>query len=429
MIQNSNSSARILCGAALALCALAPWSLSAGGDDNPGPGEASLLPPNGAPDSDGSGKLSLEKGPNEQKFYVRTEDLDGTVPPGPFEVWLETTTTSDTFALAGVMSLKPPANKGRWELTLKKEGGGAPTALGVADLADITGREVQVRNAGGATVYLSGTAPEPKADDGGGGGGGGGNNSKLKREVALQRPDPAPDDNAFGKAKLEMKGNEQKFEVEAGNLSTDGASTYTVHIETTPTSDAFFSVGSMILKNAVSGAWELELKATGAAPAALQVASLTELAGRELQIRDGSSATVLHGELPVLSAGVGQGNLNSKSTLFKASGSPSENPSGWVRIKFNAPQGWSEFEVEAKKLNTTNGLSVFVEDGLGSNVFVNVGAMTLKGSAPKVSARYRVRTKKGDSLPLGVFSLGELSGRKLELRDGSGAAHLAGAIP
>ena len=57
---------------------------------------------------------------------------------------------------------------------------------------------------------------------------------------------------------------------------------------------------------------------------------------------------------------------------------------------------------------------LFVEDGVGSDSFLDAGAFDRKGSSS--NGRYRRDTHLGAPLPLGVPDLAALAGRRLQVR-------------
>src|SRR5262245_3605843 len=142
--------------------ALGPGGGSAGGSTSKG--QVSLQRPVPAPDADAFGKVELENQGAEQEFKVDGRNL----PAGPgdgFGVFVEDGVGSGTFLTVGAMALKSPS-QGRWELNLEHSGG-APPQLGVADLADLAGRKLEVRGASGA-VYLWAILPSIASSPGAG---------------------------------------------------------------------------------------------------------------------------------------------------------------------------------------------------------------------------------------------------------------------
>src|SRR5262245_16137318 len=180
------------------------------------------------------------------------------------------------------MTLTSPP-EGRWFVELKKEGGGAPPELGVSDVADLAGRKLEVRDAGGVTPFLVGTIPTMAAT----GGGGGLKGPTQFGKVDLQRPavNP-PDPDAKGEVEMKKSNKGQEFEVEGEKLPVGPAITFSVFVETAVGAGTFNKVGDMSLVSATKGSYKLELESKSGAPAALGVANLSDLTGRLVEVRD-----------------------------------------------------------------------------------------------------------------------------------------------
>ncbi len=383
--------------------------------------EAPLVLPFPAPDPNAFWQIRLEKHGAEQKFRVRGENLATQGPLTPFGVWLENGVGSGTFFSLGSMVLESSGN-GRWELELEAEGS-APAALGVADLVDVAGRVVQVRAAGGE-VHLTGIVPNIGT---GGGGGPGGPASEV--QVSLQRPVPAPDPDAFGKVELEKRGSEQEFKVDGRNLPAGPADGFGVFVEDGVGTGIFLTVGAMAIKSPSQGRWELNIEHHGAAPPQLGVADLSDLAGRRLEVRGVSGAVHLWAVLPSIATSPGVGSVNQKAGLaLPAVSPPSPAAKGTVAVKLKASQGNSFFELKVQKgLAPNPTYVVWIEDAPGSGTFTAAGDLQMSASGTK--GRLRRDTKKGETLPLSVGSVLDLSGRALEVRDGASVVHLVGTIP
>ncbi|MFN0205190.1 MAG: hypothetical protein ACKVS6_02615 [Planctomycetota bacterium] len=386
-----------------------------------GSGKSPLTPPASSPSQDSSGEIELKKITTKQQFSVRAKQLPKSDPPGPFEVWME----DELQVFFKVGNMQQNGKSGQWRLELDANNT-APAALDVLDIAALENRNLQIRDTGGVNIYLAGVVPAPKAV------GGDNNNSgpALCGIVALQRPeiDP-PDTNATGRIRLRIQGSESEFECEAEHVDTDVTASFSVHIETLAGSNAYFLVGPLSLVSGKTPHWRLEFKNEGTPAPELGVGTLIDLAGRRIQFRDKNDATVLRGIVPAVTTGIGKNNFNERANLtHPAASQPSPKAHGWVRSRYNAPQGASSFEVRAANLADLNTYDVFIETALGSGVFDKAGSLQLKGNKTK-SGVFKRETKNGDALPLGVMTLGELTDREIEIRDGNGNVHLNGTSP
>ena len=80
----------------------------------------------------------------------------------------------------------------------------------------------------------------------------------------------------------------------------------------------------------------------------------------------------------------------------------------------------------AAALSFETGRHFFVEDGVGSGVFVNSGHLEKLSNS---KGRYRRDCKQGQMLPGGAMMLIDLAGRRLEVRDGADTVYLSTTIP
>jgi hypothetical protein len=380
---------------------------------------SSLSPPAGSPHPGASGEVRLKKNGAHQEFQVTAEAVPCPTPVDPVDVLLESGVGTETFFTVASMEFEAGAD--RWVIDLDATGA-APAELGVADLSELAGRKILVQTAVATDPCLGGFVPPIGSSPG--------SNGAKKAEVALQRPDPAPDADAFGKAKLAKKGNRQEFKVEAGNLPAGPGDAFRVWLEDAVGSGVYFLVGDMALESAPSGTWELNLQSQGGAPAPLGVADVGALAGRRVQVRDALDAVYLWGTLPALAQAPGLGNVNRKANLSPPPGglAPSPDAKGWVRVRYIAPKGRSRLEVVVQRgLTSGSSYGVWIEDAVGAGTFTQVGDLSLDASGTK--GRFRRDTKSGQTLPLGAATVLDYSGRKIEIRDAALVVFLEGVIP
>ncbi|MBI3818765.1 MAG: hypothetical protein HY286_08755 [Planctomycetes bacterium] len=396
-----------------------------GGPDKNGPGGFSgkidinasgsispLTPLVASPAQSASGVVEIDSGWwNFQGFGVRAKGLPTSQPPGPFEVWLADS-TGTFFKVANMW----PWFDGDWILQMAGYAS-APAGLGVANVSDLANRAVQVRDAGGANVYLQGTI---------GGASGGGAGSYQIGIISLSRPATNPPDaDAAGIVKMIEKPGKIKFETEGFHLDTDSAAAYKVFIENSAGANTYYLVGAMALENAgFHDEWELELTSTTGVPVELNVANLSDLGGRNLQIHDKNDAVVLSGLLPALASTAAASS--SKSGSLNAAGKT--NARGKVILKYDAPHGATSIQLKATNLAVGNGYNVFVETKAGGGVFTNAGALSLSGNK-SITGLYRRDSSKGQTLPLGLSTASQLTSRKIQIRDNNNQVVLAGEIP
>ncbi|HKE02338.1 MAG TPA: hypothetical protein VKE69_15070 [Planctomycetota bacterium] len=221
----------------------------------------------------------------------------------------------------------------------------------------------------------------------------------LVRKICLARPLAAPDPDASGVAALDVKPGQQALKVTTKGLAGDA----TLFLETAPGSASFAEIGALV-------AGKLAVVYAPGPFTALGVPFLSELAGRRAELRDAASNVVLAATLPTFSAP----SVKVKVALAGASAT------GTLSIEFNKTLGSSKVALSTKGLDAASSFSLWLEDAPASGVFAEVGALA-KG-------KLTLDTKKGDPLPLGVASIGELSGRHVQARDGATVV-LDGLVP
>lgn len=249
-----------------------------------------------------------------------------------------------------------------------------------------------------------------------------------KAEAPLIRPTGAPDGNAKGKVKVEHDAskNRDKMDVEAENIDT--SLTFDLFVENAGGTLVF--VGTMPVNG--PGEVEIEFDTDEDLPLPFGASQVSELAGRDLEVRSGGVA-YLAGTIPdVASGGSGSGSgsggdwIKVKSAMVRPAGAPDSNASGYVELRRRDQNQRQRFKVEADHIDPSVGFSVWLETAVGSGVLQNVGAMQQEESD---EVELELDTGDGAQLPLGVADVDELTGRVVEVRDGGGATYLTGVVP
>lgn len=369
------------------------------------------------------GDVELAYRGTEQEFVLRAQFMPLADPATPYTVWVQEATGSEIFHWVGDMSLVG-AGGADWRLELRAIGQ-APPALGVSELSEMSGRLVEVRESGGATVVLWGALPAAVPP------------VRTTGEVRMGRLDlqrPANRVNATGYVDLRAVGVQQTFTVRSWKLDwapgwPNAERVFAVLIETGAGTGEFAPAGYLKRKLKVGSNydfklyWELKLWSSTGAPSALGVADLAELAGRRAQVRDDLDRAWLETVLPALAL---KGTL--RSTNWRVALSPVGAPppdtsvSGLVKLQFNPRQGRSRCSLTTRGLVAGTPYTVFVEDGPGLGSFSDFAALDGRG-------RLRRDTRAGERLPAGVPSVLELSGRVIEIRDPTGTTLVRGQLP
>ena len=400
---------------------LAP--IASSGSKNEQEGEAVLVRPAGAPDPDAKGEVEIEHHLNEyeESFEVEAEHLDLSQ---TYDVYLEDAVGSGNLVSIGTMAVEIDDDDEDEdddeddddedddedededdELTLSFETeDGASLPFGVTFVSDLSGRVIEIRS--GGSTYLAGVVPALGAS---------GPKSKVKTE--LMRPANAPDADAAGEIYLKKEGVEQEFEVEAEHV--DVANTvFAVWIEDAVGSGVFQNVGAMVAdksgSSGSSGEASLELETGDGEALPLGVHDLSELAGRALQVRGDDGFVYLAGLVPAF----GIAPVKVKSSLAGAG-------KGLVRVRTKPKKGAQEFRVELAKQPKKASLEIWIENPENDSMELAATLSTKKSG----KAKWKVRNKKGGTLPLGVLSVEALAGRPIEVRDGDGTVLLTGTVP
>jgi murein DD-endopeptidase MepM/ murein hydrolase activator NlpD len=241
----------------------------------------------------------------------------------------------------------------------------------------------------------------------------------------LRRVDSSPDRDGAGVLSMSVKGFDETLSVSVSRLDGGIGQPLLLMCETSFGSGRFITIGQLIPTNAAAGKWRLSIAGPGAAASALGVPDLVDLQGRRLQIADAQGDVYLEGLFPPLFPSGGAQKALKASIRSRLGPPPDTNllpaPRGSVRIAWSEPRGRSLFEVRTAKLPFSASHSVWLQDA-ASGELIPIGQL--------VDGVFRRDTKKGDPLPVGVWTAASLSGgARVEIRDSSGIVILEGSTP
>lgn len=248
------------------------------------------------------------------------------------------------------------------------------------------------------------------ADDGGGG---------AEGEAALLPPATSPQPGARGEVEVRSRADGDRLEVEVE--AVDPAVDLSFWID--DGTGTFVEAGAL-----PAGSDERKLEFDEAAGGALPLgaASVTDLAGRPVEVRDGTGAAVLAGHVPALGEDDGDDDeaepARGRSALMRDPASPFPDASGKVEVE-KSPDG-EELEIEAEHLDAGTAVEFFLEDAGGA--MVSIGTATADEGG---EAEIEFETGDGGTLPLGAASVDDLAGRRVEVRTADGTAILFGIVP
>jgi hypothetical protein len=264
---------------------------------------------------------------------------------------------------------------------------------------------------GGLTGSGSGSGPGAVDNGGGGSGSSGGSATDLRARRDLVRAAGASDADVYGHVEVRSRDGREKFTVEAEHLDAGAV------IEVIVEDGAATLVSAGTATAGTTGEAELELDTGDGATLPAGASTVAGLAGRAVEVRDAAGGVLLTGTVPAVDASSGNAKASSK---FE---DDSTGASGKSEMKVQGRTGRQRFRLEAKGLPADAAAELWLDDGTGT--FVQVASVATNGGG---KAKFRLDTRKGDALPLGVTDLQELSGRAFEVRvDGVTAA--SGNLP
>jgi hypothetical protein len=253
---------------------------------------------------------------------------------------------------------------------------------------------------------------------------------KDKAETFFVRPDSPPDADAKGKLKLETETGKDRDRIEFKAENLDSLGTYSVYMEDALGSGNLVLIGPMELDDdGEPGEFKLRFDEKDE-PLPFAVASVTDLVGRQVDIADGSNATVLTATVPDPSAPTGKkGWTKEKVALAQPSVVVDADAKGRVETWYKGKDGRQRFRVKAELLDPLDTYTVRVEDSVGAGSFTNVGDMIIDLDGESGEFKLHLDTQKGDAMPFGVANVDELAGRKVQIVDSAVQVVLEGTLP
>ena len=393
-------------------------------------GESQLVRPDPAPDPDAKGEIEVEiegeiegnEQSLEQELEIEAKNLDL---GATYEVFMEdelgamvsigflAADEDDELSLEFESEVETEVEEGESE---SESEGTLP--LGAQSLEELIGRRVEIRS--GGELYLYGTVPSASEQD---------KKASQWRQAksSLTRPDGFEDDDAHGAVDVRTRDADgrHRLKVKADDMP-DGD--YRFFLEDAVGSDTMVEVAALLVDaddDDDEDDFEYEFKADTqhGDPLPLGAASIDELSGRRVEVRDSLSAVVLVGMVPSLpeskadtKSSKAEDKLFSESLAVKAS----------IKIKSAPKKGSEELKLKVKKLFGAASVDLYMQSP-SSGLMEEVAVLVVDSDG---SAKLKVSTKKGQSLPFGAFSVSELSGLAIEVRDsGSGDVLLSGVMP
>lgn len=356
-----------------------------------------LLRPAGAPDPDAKGKLKLEARPlkGQGRLELKVAQVNTKL---THTLFVEDPPGSRQFLASGDLRRKGKSLELKFD-TRK----GDPLPLGLAAM-DFVGRQVQIRRS--AATVLSGVVGLYDTED-----------QKRVGQTYLVRSEHALDGQSFAVA---QSVSAPASGVEQLSLTVTTSRTDQEHRVFLEQGGAMRDVGSARSQGGRL-VWSLDLTG-GPGGSGLQATSVEQLSGRPLEVHAGGHA-VLIGLVPTFAD---RGASKARQKLQQA---PTATAKlwGWLSVHAVASLGDERFGVTVRGARPgERPLTLHVETTPGSDVFELVAPFA---AASGKSTHVLALRKRGDPLPLGVATVAELAGRRVEVRDGELVVQLVGTIP
>jgi hypothetical protein len=247
-------------------------------------------------------------------------------------------------------------------------------------------------------------------------------NGNQDSQTCLVRPDTAaPDDNAKGNVRIRSKGNgSERFDVHVQKV--EAGVEHHVFLQDAPGSVTFVDLGDL---PGDGGSQKLALDTKKGDALPLSVESTEELIGLRVEVRNGDDVVELEGEVPPY--GLSKKPKKVEESFDAEDDAPQPDITVKLEMRSKANKGQERIILTLKQVDFADGpFDVFVEDGVGSGVFVNAGDLEQKSEH---KGKFRRDCKKGQALPTGVMFVSELGGRLIQVRDEADAVFVEHVIP
>jgi hypothetical protein len=293
-----------------------------------------------------------------------------------------------------------------------------------ASLADLAGKALEVRDGAGAAI-LDGTFPaleSPPAQE----------PTLHGRDVLLPPggvPPPAPSGRIDESVRAADAGHAARSHLRLTVEHLAAGATFTLWADDPATpGTALTQFGSLTTDGKGRGALDLDSQDGDPMPFG---ASLADLAGKAVEVRDGGGAAVLAGEFPALPSPPRRPpSLHGRADLTRPAGSAFPYSVGRideeVRPATPGEPGSSRLRIEIRGLAPSTQYALFTDDpSTPDPALVQFTTLTTDANG---RARKTYDTENGDTLPLGA-TLAALGGKPVEVRDTGGTVVLSGNFP
>jgi len=239
---------------------------------------------------------------------------------------------------------------------------------------------------------------------------------QLRGRAPLMPPPASPQPTATGFVEIRSRVSGERFKVEVA--SVDATMALEVHVQNAAAT--FVLVGHL-----AAGTTERMLVFDTADGDGLPAGAntITEFFGRTVEVRDTNAAVVLTGTVPAPAPFEDVRPSYGRSSLMRDEAGQGKRPYGSIRC-WTRSSG-DEIRIHARRLDGAADYELFVEDEAGTMTSFGTGESSRSGAVS-----FDFDTRDDDVLPAAAWSVHDLAGRRVEIRESVGGAMvLFGRIP
>ena len=244
----------------------------------------------------------------------------------------------------------------------------------------------------------------------------------CQSEVRLQRSVDSDDPDVTGKVRTENRTNRQRIKIAAEHLTA--ARSVRAVIIAPDLSEA--DLGAVDADASGEARWDVNTMNGDTLP--FGVASVADLVGYGIEVRDAGSALVLlFGTMPDSPLRTSDHGSRSRGRALLTPGTGAVGEAHVAIESRTGTETHEEFKVDVEHEVAGLALDVYVEDPTALGTFALVGSIAVDGEH---EAELEIKTQDGDTLPFGLTSVSGLVGMQVELRNAVGGAVLySGLVP
>jgi hypothetical protein len=367
------------------------------------------------------GRMDVEVRPDDahhaasSRFRIAVSALADTA----YTMWSDDPATADATLVQFAAFTTGPDGRASLDFDTRA---GDPMPLG-ADLVDLFGKPIEIRD-GSDSAILEGTIPV----------GTGPRRRPVSRGVSdLTRPPALASEEFAGRVRAEFQEADathaarSRLRIELRGLDAGEQVTFWGDDPATPEAD----LAQFAMLTADPGGRARFHRDTQRGDPLPFDASLADLGGQALEVRDDGGAAILAGAFPALkSPPAHEPHLRGRGELLPPGGAPPPSPAGRIDESVRAADaGHAErslFRLRVEHLAADAAFTLWGDDPATADAaLTQFGSLTTDGGG---RGKFVLDSQEGDPMPFGA-ALADLAGGAVEVRDAGGAAVLVGAFP